>query len=240
LLLLSLAVAAASAIGFAWAYLPDGGGRSERGLASNSTPSPARHCQAGEVRIDSPQLSFAVLFRSRAGVYRRPDGALLATFERRRASFARSNRKGVPTVASVLTEVRTGDCRVLWYRVQLSGREGGARARSGYVRARAVTLFEVHTRVLIDLSDRRLILFEHGHPALRAPVAVGAPSTPTPRGRFFVVERIRVTDPGGPYGGDSRHKRSGFDRQSRVSRLRASGRSRPAAAVLASRARHSC
>jgi len=71
---------------------------------------------------------------------------------------------------------------------------------SGYVRAQAITLFEVHTRVLIDLSSRRLILLENGRPVLRAPVAVGAPSTPTPRGHFFVVERIRVTDPGGPYG----------------------------------------
>jgi len=61
-------------------------------------------------------------------------------------------------------------------------------------------LFEVRTRVRVDLSDRRLTLFADGRPVLRAPVAVGAPSTPTPRGRFFVVERIRVTDPSGPYG----------------------------------------
>jgi len=61
-------------------------------------------------------------------------------------------------------------------------------------------LFEVRTRVRVDLSDRRLTLFADGRPVLRAPVAVGAPSTPTPRGRFVVVERIRVTDPSGPYG----------------------------------------
>jgi hypothetical protein len=151
------------------------------------------------VRLDSSQLSYAVLFRKRAGVYRRPGGALLATFERRRVSFARSNQKGVPTVASALAEVRAGDCRALWYRVRLADR-GGSRALSGYVHAQAVTLFEVHTRVLVDLSSRRLTLLENGRPVLRAPVAVGAPSTPTPRGRFFVVERIRVTDRGGVYG----------------------------------------
>ena len=198
MLLLSLAIAAASAVGFAWVYLPSSGG-SERGQASKPTP-PLRRCRAGEVRLDSPQLSFAAVFRSRAGVYRRPGGALLTNLERRRASFSRSNRKGVLTVVAVRTLVRAGDCRALWYQVRLPGREGGSRAGSGYVRARAVTLFEVHTRVLIDLSSRRLILLENGRPVLRAPVAVGAPSTPTPRGRFFVVERIRVTDPGGPYG----------------------------------------
>jgi lipoprotein-anchoring transpeptidase ErfK/SrfK len=58
----------------------------------------------------------------------------------------------------------------------------------------------VHARVLVDLSDRRLTLFENGRRVLRVPVAVGAPATPTPRGRFFVVERIRVSDSGGPYG----------------------------------------
>jgi len=199
LLLLSLAIAAALAVGLAWVYLPGSGERSERGQVAKPTPS-IRRCRAGEVRLDSPQLSFAALFRNRTAVYRRPGGALLTTLERRRASFSRSNRKRVLTVVAVRTEVRADDCRALWYRVRLLGREDGSRAGSGYVRAQEVTLFEVHTRVLIDLSSRRLILFENGRPVLRAPVAVGASSAPTPRGRFFVVERIRVTDPGGPYG----------------------------------------
>jgi lipoprotein-anchoring transpeptidase ErfK/SrfK len=68
------------------------------------------------------------------------------------------------------------------------------------LRAGAATLVEVRTSIVVDLSQRRLTLFDRGRPVLRASVAVGAPSTPTPRGRFFVEERIRVTDPGGPYG----------------------------------------
>lgn len=196
--LLLLAVAAASALGLAWAYLYDSGGRSEGGQASKPTP-PVRHCRPGEVSLESPQLRYAALVRSRTGVYRRPAGVLLTTLERRRASFSRSNRKGVPSVVAVPAEIRAGDCRALWYRVRLPGR-GGARAIRGYVRAQAVTLFEVHTRVLIDLSSRRLTLLEDGRPVLRAPVAVGAPSTPSPLGRFFVIERIRVIDRGGPYG----------------------------------------
>jgi lipoprotein-anchoring transpeptidase ErfK/SrfK len=106
----------------------------------------------------------------------------------------------VLTVAAALGEVRAGDCRALWYRVRLPGRGGARAAKSGYVRADAVSLARVRTRVVVDISRRRLTLFEDGDPVLIAPVAVGAPSTPTPLGHFFVEERIRVTDAGGPYG----------------------------------------
>ena len=58
----------------------------------------------------------------------------------------------------------------------------------------------MHTRVLIDLSRRLLTLYEDGEPVFHAAVSVGAPSTPTPRGRFIVRERIRITDTSGPYG----------------------------------------
>jgi len=119
--------------------------------------------------------------------------------ETRRASFSRSTREGVPSVVVVPAEIRERDCRALWYRVRLAGR-GGARSESGYVRPGALAIFEVRTRVVVDLSRRRLTFFEDGRPVSSVPVAVGAPSTPTPRGRFFVVERIRVTDRDGPYG----------------------------------------
>ncbi len=149
--------------------------------------------------LGSPQLSFAALARSRTGVYQRPAGSRLATIEAKRPSYSRSTRDSVPNVVLVPAEIRGRDCRALWYRVRLAGR-GGARAENGYVRAGALTLFEVHTRVLVDLSGRHLTLFEDGRPVLSVPVAVGALSTPTPRGHFFVIERIRVSDPGGPYG----------------------------------------
>jgi lipoprotein-anchoring transpeptidase ErfK/SrfK len=80
------------------------------------------------------------------------------------------------------------------------GRSGAASAKDGYVRASAVALAKVRTRVVVDLSQRRLTLFEDGIPVLRAPAAVGASSTPTPRGRFIVRERIRISDSSGAYG----------------------------------------
>jgi lipoprotein-anchoring transpeptidase ErfK/SrfK len=106
----------------------------------------------------------------------------------------------VPTVALALAELRRSDCRASWYRIRLPGEAGLSSAREGYVWAGSVTAIEVHTRIRVDLSERRLTLYRDGRPALSLRVAVGAPATPTPRGHFFVEERIRVTDASGPYG----------------------------------------
>ena len=49
-------------------------------------------------------------------------------------------------------------------------------------------------------STRRLTAFDGGsRPVLSANVAIGARSTPTPTGRFYVNQRFR-DDPRGPYG----------------------------------------
>jgi lipoprotein-anchoring transpeptidase ErfK/SrfK len=158
------------------------------------------HCRAGEIGLGSRRASFVAFVGTRAEVYRRPGGALLTTLPRLSKSFVATSRRGVPTVVAVLSEVRASDCRAHWYRVRLSGKPGVSGAREGYVPAGAIALAEVHTRVLVDLSRRRLTLYEDGAPVLGAPAAVGAPSTPTPRGRFIVRERIRITDSGGAYG----------------------------------------
>jgi lipoprotein-anchoring transpeptidase ErfK/SrfK len=81
--------------------------------------------------------------------------------------------------------------------VQLPKKPNGVTA---YVRARALRVEAVSSRVLVDLSQRRLTLYQRGKPVLTATVAVGSPSTPTPTGRFYVNQRLVPTDPGGPFG----------------------------------------
>lgn len=70
---------------------------------------------------------------------------------------------------------------------------------TGYVRARKVRLRSIGSRIVIDLSARRLLLFRRGRLALAATAAIGARATPTPAGRFYVNQRFR-SDPEGPYG----------------------------------------
>jgi len=62
----------------------------------------------------------------------------------------------------------------------------------------ATSLVDEH--IVVHLGDRQLILYRNNAPVFTAPVAPGAPDSPTPTGSFFVAFIVKVTDPGGPYG----------------------------------------
>ena len=128
--------------------------------------------------------------RSHATVLRRPGGGVLA-------DFGRLNQNGVPTVLSVLGERVDADCRPSLYRVQAPMRPNGV---AGWVAAKDVSLASVRARIEIDLSRRRLSLFRAGRAVLRATVAIGSSSTPTPTGRYYVNQRLVPQDKTGPFG----------------------------------------
>ena len=70
----------------------------------------------------------------------------------------------------------------------------------GFVRATAVRVGSVRTRIVVDVSRRRLVFFRRGRAILRTTIAVGSSATPTPTGSFYVNQRLVPTDPSGPYG----------------------------------------
>ncbi len=111
--------------------------------------------------------------------------------------FGRLNQNGVPTIFSVLAERVDGTCDPTGYRVQLPMRPNG---RTGWVAAGAVDVRTVRTRIVVDVSERRVTLFRDGKPVLRATAAVGAPATPTPTGRYYVNQRLIPADLHGPFG----------------------------------------
>lgn len=82
----------------------------------------------------------------------------------------------------------------LWIKVLVPQRPNGS---SGWVPASQVRLLTTPLRIRIDLGDRRLTLYRSGRVVKRIRVAVGAPGTPTPTGRFAVAEVIRTHHPGG-------------------------------------------
>ncbi|MGE5589545.1 MAG: L,D-transpeptidase [Bacillota bacterium] len=47
----------------------------------------------------------------------------------------------------------------------------------------------------INLTARRLTLYEDGQPVREYPVGIGKPSTPTPTGQFTIAEKAIVSDP---------------------------------------------
>ena len=107
------------------------------------------------------------------------------------------NVNDFPTVFGVLAAVQDRACRPTWYRVQLPIRPNGS---VGYVRAGTIELVAVRSRVVVDLSERRLDYYSGGKLVHRLTTAVGSKSTPTPTGRYYVNQRLLPTDPTGPYG----------------------------------------
>lgn len=156
-------------------------------IQASGTSRTAPGCSKG-VNLVTPTRSYAVDVRTRITyVFRSPGGRAFAR-------FGRFNVNGVPTVFAALEAV-TG-CKAAWYRVLVPLKPHG---QTGYIRARDVRLRPLRTRLVVDLSTRRLTVFDRGRPVLGAKVAIGARSTPTPTGRFYVNQRFR-DDPLGPYG----------------------------------------
>ena len=147
-------------------------------------------CVAGLKRVGSGNLAYAAVLKRTAIVYRAPGRGELAR-------LATRNENTYPTVLGVRAALRDRDCSRRWYRVQLPLRPNGL---TGYVRANAVWLGRVTTRIVVDLSERRVTLYRRGRLILHATAAIGAHATPTPRGRFYVNQRLVPRDRTGPYG----------------------------------------
>lgn len=152
---------------------------------------PAATCKAGTVqRLGSGRLAYAAIVRSRAAVSERPGGRTFAT-------FGRLNVNNVPTIFSARAARLDASCRRVSYLVQIPRRPNGV---TGWVPARQVHLEPVRTRIVVDLSQRRVTLYRAGRRVLSAIAAIGSSATPTPTGSFYVNQRLIPVDPGGPFG----------------------------------------
>jgi lipoprotein-anchoring transpeptidase ErfK/SrfK len=84
------------------------------------------------------------------------------------------------------------DSDVDWVRIRIPGRPNG---RTGWVRRTALgPINRVYTRIVVDRRRRMLTLTTGDHVRLRIRVGVGKPSTPTPKGQFWVREKLRITN----------------------------------------------
>jgi lipoprotein-anchoring transpeptidase ErfK/SrfK len=83
-----------------------------------------------------------------------------------------------------------------WLRVLLPGRPNGA---TGWISARGTTEAVTPWAIEVDLSRRRTTVRYEDRVVRRFGVAIGTRATPTPRGRFFVEETVRL--PGGQAAG---------------------------------------
>ncbi len=85
-----------------------------------------------------------------------------------------------------------------WVRVRLPGRPNG---HAGWIRTAHTKRTSTPWRLALDLSERRVTAYYAGRAKRRFSAVIGAASTPTPTGRYFIEEGLDLSDhyTGGPF-----------------------------------------
>jgi hypothetical protein len=117
-------------------------------------------------------------------LYREPGG-------RKRLRITAKTEWGSPRVLGVLEQ------RGNWLGVQAAELRNGEIA---WVRRRDARVDCVTWSLHADLSKRTLFVRRDGRTVRKMRVAIGRKANPTPKGRFTVTDKLRVTDPNSPYG----------------------------------------
>lgn len=117
----------------------------------------------------------------------------------RRIEFVGAQRP-LTRVRTVLPVLRRAVDRAgrRWVRVRLPGRPSG---HTGWIRSHMTRRTSTAWHIFLDLSQRRVTVYYWGRAKHRFLAIVGTPSTPTPRGQFFIEEALALSpgDAGGPF-----------------------------------------
>ena len=156
-------------------------------------PSPASRRPGASRRLERAREPAA---RGADARSRRPDRARASHARRIESVAARRPLTGVRTVFPCSATRDRG--RPPWVHVRLPGRPNGHTAGSAPRQTRRAS---TAWRIAVKLSARRVTVYHHGRVERRFRAVVGKPSTPTPRGRFFIEEALALSSqaPGGPF-----------------------------------------
>lgn len=83
----------------------------------------------------------------------------------------------------------SGRAGARWLKVLIPGRPNG---RARWISARGTVSTRTRWHVVVHTSSRRALAFRDGRLVRSFAAIVGKPSTPTPRGRFFVEESVQM------------------------------------------------
>ena len=103
---------------------------------------------------------------------------------------------GYPEVYLALRAYTDAD-GVEWTKIRIPGRPNG---RTGWVQRDLLGPFRLtRWQIVVNRKTLRMTVFWNGKLRWRRPVGIGTPHTPTPPGRFWIREKIRVRDKSSPY-----------------------------------------
>ncbi len=183
------ALALAAAFAVAAGSAPPGSPRAEPARAEAA----AKPDAGAEGRLsDERRVTYWAFARTRAKIREQPDPGSPAF-----ATVRLATELGAPEVYLVLRR-SIDPAGGGWLQVRVPMRPNG---QVGWVSEDALGALQVtYTRLVISLAHRRARLFESGSPIWSAPVGIGEAGTPTPRGHFYVRERLHLGGRGGAYG----------------------------------------
>ncbi len=95
----------------------------------------------------------------------------------------------VRTVLPVLGSATSSDGKS-WVHVRLPGRPNG---RKGWIRTSQTKRTSTAWQISVKLSTRRVTVYRDGRAERQFRAVVGKPSTPTPRGQFFIEEALALS-----------------------------------------------
>jgi lipoprotein-anchoring transpeptidase ErfK/SrfK len=115
---------------------------------------------------------------------------------------ARRPLTGAHTVLPMLAQIQDDQGR-FWFRVRLPGRAiGGAKPpRTGWISAARTMRSTTPWHIVVNVGSRTVLVYRDGRKLRSFSAIVGAPSTPTPRGDYFVEENVKLSAgrAGAPY-----------------------------------------
>jgi lipoprotein-anchoring transpeptidase ErfK/SrfK len=107
---------------------------------------------------------------------------------------ARRPLTGARTVLPMLAQVQD-DRGGFWLRVRLPGRAltGKTPPRAGWISASSTLRSTTPWHIVVNVGARRVLVYRDGRRMRSYPAIVGTPSTPTPRGDYFVEENVKLS-----------------------------------------------
>jgi lipoprotein-anchoring transpeptidase ErfK/SrfK len=139
---------------------------------------------AAEAGLFSASSVRAIVAVDELTLYDEPGGSPVGTM---------SSQTEYGTNRVFLVEANEGD----WVRVRLPMRPNHS---SSWVAAAEVVLDRIEPVVHIDLEARKLTVSTDDGLIAQTTVAVGSIENPTPRGTFYITDKLQTPEPGGAYG----------------------------------------
>jgi hypothetical protein len=166
-----------------------GGGSGSAGSAGNAAPT--RAALPDQVLSNELTVTQWAYVSRIANVYRQP-----TTTSRSFAKLTWYTEDGFNSIYLLLRAHWTSQGHE-WIKIRVPGRPNG---RTGWVERNALGAFHLtHEAAVVNRGKMRLYFYRDGRVIWSAPVGVGEPSMPTPKGHFWINERFVLTDPSNGY-----------------------------------------